>query len=66
MTFLRSSISIAAAVFASTLSAKADFRVCNRTPDSVSVASAWVSPSGGFTSQGWWSFAPAGDAKQWF
>jgi uncharacterized membrane protein len=43
--------------------AKADFTICNRTPDRVTVASAWVSPSGGFTSEGWWKLRACGGCE---
>lgn len=44
--------------------AQADFTVCNRTPDQVTVASAWVSPRGGFTSEGWWKLRACGGCER--
>ncbi|MGD9544691.1 MAG: hypothetical protein AB7F41_10740 [Methylocystis sp.] len=52
MNALRLSYALAIACCAVAPTAQADFTVCNRTPDQVTVAAAWVSPRGGFISEG--------------
>jgi len=54
-----------AAVILSGLSlpAKADLTVCNRTADPLTVAVAYVNPSGGFISEGWWTLPACGGCK---
>jgi uncharacterized membrane protein len=47
----RLSIALAVASCAFAPPAKADLTVCNRTPDQVTGAAAWVSPSGGSKSR---------------
>jgi uncharacterized membrane protein len=41
----------------------ADFKVCNRTADPVTVAAAWVNPRGGFISEGWWKIRACGGCE---
>ena len=60
----RLSIALAVASCAFAPSAKADLTVCNSTPDQITVASAWVSPSGGFTSEGWWKLRACGGCER--
>jgi uncharacterized membrane protein len=43
--------------------AKADFTICNRTAEKMTVAAAYVNPSGGFISEGWWTLAPCGGCE---
>ncbi|MEF3367473.1 DUF1036 domain-containing protein [Methylocystis sp. 9N] len=63
MTHLRRLILIACASFLLAPIAKADFKICNRTPESITVAAAWVSPSGGFVSEGWWTLRACGGCE---
>src|SRR5262245_7457781 len=57
-------ISLSAALILLSLPANADFTVCNHSTENVSVAIAYVSPHGGFTSEGWWSLRACGECKK--
>jgi uncharacterized membrane protein len=44
--------------------AEASWRICNKTADSMDVAIAYVNPSGGFISEGYWEVPACGGCKQ--
>jgi uncharacterized membrane protein len=44
--------------------AQAAWEICNKTPDEMSVAIAYVNPGGGFISEGWWNLRACGGCKK--
>lgn len=61
---LATAFTLAIACCAFAPAARADLTVCNRTPEQVTVAAAWVSPTGGFTSEGWWKLRACGGCER--
>src|SRR5437879_4942628 len=62
-TIRAAAVTAAVIVSGSSLPAKADFTICNKTAESVTVAVAYVNPRGGFISEGWWKVGACGGCK---